>query len=81
MSRYDALDRVPIREAVSQLNVDELKPLVNLIAARAEGRKADLVEAVAKTMENPTRVRALYDGLDAVGKRAVEEAADHLVVF
>ena len=75
MPRYDALDRVAIREAVSQLNVNELKPLVNLIAARAEGRKADLVEALAKTFENPTRVRALYDGLDAVGKRALEEAA------
>ena len=74
MSRYDALDRVAIREAVSQLNVNELKPLVDLIAARAEGRKADLVEALAKTMENPTRVRSLYDGLDAMGKRAVEEA-------
>ena len=54
MSRYNALDRVAVREAVSQLNVNELKPLVNLIAARVQGRKADLVEALAKTMENPT---------------------------
>jgi hypothetical protein len=62
-----------LREAFSELTVDELKPLASLVGATAT-RKGDLVDLLAKALEDREKVRSLYDGRDDVGKKALQEA-------
>ncbi len=64
-----------IRETLALLNVDELKPLLALVVGPVQGRKAELVERLAEILENPKEVRNLYEGLDALARKAVQEAA------
>lgn len=62
-----------LREAFSELTVDELKPLASLVGATAT-RKGELVDLLAKAMGDRQKVRSLYDGRDDVGKKALQEA-------
>jgi hypothetical protein len=74
MLRYDQPEPLTIRESFGQLTVEDLKPLIALVRRPMQGRKADLVAQMAQIMEDPKEVRALYEGLDAVAQKAVQEA-------
>lgn len=64
-----------VREAFQALTVDSLKPLVRLLTAGdLPKRKGELVSFLAEALQQPQRVRAIYDGLDALGQAAVQEA-------
>ena len=73
MPRIDETQPRTLREAFSGLTVNELKPLASLLGATAM-RKGDLVDLLAKTLEDQARVRSLYDSLDDVGKKVLQEA-------
>ena len=67
---------VSTQEAFQALTIDSLKPFARLlVAGELPKRKGELVSLVAGAMREPERVRALYDGLDALGRAAVQEAA------
>jgi hypothetical protein len=78
MVRREMPEPMTLREAFSKLTVDDLKPLVALLQDRkksqVQGRKGDLVEVLARAMESPAEVRALYEGLDDVSHKAIQEA-------
>ena len=61
------------REAFADLGLNELKPLAALMGA-PPGRKGELVEFLARLMEDVEKVRALYAGLADLGQRIVQEA-------
>jgi hypothetical protein len=63
-----------VRETFSHLTVDELKPLLALVRGRVQARKAELVDDLSTIMETPQEVRALYEGLDDLARKAVQEA-------
>ena len=73
MPRYEEPEPLTTREAISQLTVEHLKPLLAVVGASGLGRKADLVERLLGTLEDPKEVRALYEGLDDVLLVAVTE--------
>lgn len=73
MPRYDEPERLTVREAYSLLTVDDLKPLAALVG-QVPTKKGDLVDLLAKTVEDEREVRALYAGLDDTGQKAVQEA-------
>src|SRR5882672_1693170 len=73
MPRYDEPELLTTRETLAQLTVDDLKPLAALVG-RSPTKKGDLVDLLAKAMEDPRAVQALYAGLDDVDQKAVQEA-------
>lgn len=65
-----------VRQAFQSLTLDSLRPMARLVAGgEAPKRKTELVPFLAEAMVQPDRVRALYGGLDALGRAAVQEAA------
>jgi hypothetical protein len=62
------------REAFDKLTVDYLRPLVSLLTNDVPKRKAELVSAAVRFMTDPAEVRALYDQLEPLAQRAVQEA-------
>src|SRR4051812_28301715 len=74
MARQNLPGQLPVREALSQLTVDDLRPLVALVGTARSTRKGDLVDRLAETLENPKELRALYQDLDDVAQKAVQEA-------
>jgi hypothetical protein len=73
--RQEEPEQLTVREAHAQLGVDELKALLPLVRGPAQGRKAELVERLAGVLEKREQVRALYEGLDDLAQKAVQEAA------
>jgi hypothetical protein len=73
MRGRDDFEPLTIRQAFSLLTVEELKPLAAMVG-QVPARKGDLVERLAETLEKPAEVRALYEGLDDWGRKAVQEA-------
>ncbi len=74
MARRQVVEDLSIRGTAENLTVSELKPLVRLIHDDVPSRKGDLVDVLTRAMKNPKEIRALYDGLSELNKRAVEEA-------
>jgi hypothetical protein len=74
MRRSDSRDPQTIRENLLQLNVEYLKPLVGLIGENKQGRKEELVQRLATSLGNPNKVRSIYESLNDLGKKAVQEA-------
>jgi hypothetical protein len=64
-----------VREALSKLRVDDLKPLVALLGKTTAKRKDDLADLLAKALEDRAKIRSLYEGLDDLGRMALQEAA------
>ena len=62
-----------IREALSTLTVDDLKPLAVLVGAAAT-RKGELIDLLAAALGDPKEVRILYEGLDDVEQKSLQEA-------
>jgi hypothetical protein len=76
MSYLDELEPVTIREAFSRLTVDDLKPLAAMVGqGQLPTRKGELVDLLARGLEDGKKVRDMYDGLDEVAQKAVQEAA------
>ncbi len=73
MPRIDETQPRTLREALSELTVDELKPLASLVGTTAM-RKGDLVDLLAKALEDREKVRSLYDSRDDLGKKVLQEA-------
>ena len=65
---------VPTDEAFDDLNVDTLKPLAGLLTKDIPKRKGELLAFLAGALRKPAQVRALYEKLDSLGQRAVQEA-------
>src|ERR1700738_4620656 len=74
MTYRDESEPATIREAFSQLTVDDLKPLAAMVG-QVPTRKGDLVDLLTNAMEDGEKVRTLYAGLDDVGQKALQEAA------
>jgi hypothetical protein len=72
---YEEDQPVPTREAFDKLTIDYLKPMAGLLRDRVPTRKGELVEVVAGAMQRPATVRTLYEELDPLAQRAVQEAA------
>jgi hypothetical protein len=52
-----------------------LRALLALVRGPVQARKAELVDQLAGVLEDPEEVRALYDGLEDLAKKVVQEAA------
>jgi hypothetical protein len=73
--RHEPPEQLTVREALSRLTVEDLRPLAALLGQGGQGRKAEWVDRVATPLEDPEQVRALYGQLDDLGRTAVQEAA------
>jgi len=74
MSHEKTYDQLSIRETLELRKVDDLKAMLALVRGPVQARKAELVDQLAGILENPKEVHSLYDGLDDLGKKAVQEA-------
>ena len=74
MARQEAPEQLTVRETLSRLTVDDLRALLSLARGSVQARKAELIDQLACVIENPKEVRVLYDGLDELAKKAVQEA-------
>jgi hypothetical protein len=71
----EELEKLTVRETFSRLTVDELRASLALVCGPVRARKPELVDQLASIMEKPEKVRALYDDLEDLAKKAVQEAA------
>src|SRR3989442_10345299 len=74
MPRTAFVPRVSTEEAFQSLHVDDLKPLARLLTKEVPSRKGDLAALVTRAMQDPARVRALYEGMNELHQAAVREA-------
>ena len=65
---------VSAKEAFDELTVDHLRPLVLLLTNIVPKRKAELVAFLVRSMSEEKTVRALYEKLDTLAQKAVQEA-------
>jgi hypothetical protein len=72
--RREEPESLTTEEAFLRLTVDELKPIVRLLELEPPKRKGELVEVLTGRLRQPESVRALYEGLDDLGRAAVQEA-------
>ena len=72
--RRDDNSPVSTREAFDKFAIRQLKPLASLLASNVPTRKGELVNLVVRFMADPAKVRALYDKLEPLAQRAVQEA-------
>jgi hypothetical protein len=73
--RDDQFKPLPVKEAFSKLTIAHLRPLVALLSRDVPQRKPELVALLARFLTNPNQVRALYERLDPLAQKAVQEAA------
>jgi hypothetical protein len=75
--RWRNEERQPLstEEAFGKLTIDQLKPLALLVTSDVPKRKPELVGLLTHFMRRPKEVRALYEGLDPLAQKAVQEAA------
>ena len=69
----ELLQQGTIREAFSELTLDDLKPLAALVGVPPT-RKDELVEHLARVMEDAEKVRSLYASLGDVFQKTLQEA-------
>jgi XPB/Ssl2-like helicase family protein len=74
MPRTSVVLRVSTEEAFQSLHVDDLKPLARLLTKEVPSRKGDLAELVSRAMQDPARVRSLYEGMSELSQAAIREA-------
>jgi hypothetical protein len=65
---------VPAEEAFGKLTVEHLKPLAALLTGDVPKRKGELVGLLTRHMTDAGQVRALYERLDPLAQKAVQEA-------
>jgi hypothetical protein len=79
MARYDQEpELLSTEEAFAKLTVEHLKPLVKLLTRDVPTRKPELVKFLTAAMRQPDQVRRLYEGLDPLGQKSVQEAGHDL---
>lgn len=74
MPRITVVPRVSTEEAFQSLRVDDLKPMARLLTSEVPSRKGELADLVTRAMQDPARVRALYEGMSELCQAAVREA-------
>jgi hypothetical protein len=62
-----------LKESLENYTVPPLKKLAGLLATNLPSRKADLVSLIQRELENPERLRQLWDDLDTLQQAAVAE--------
>jgi len=62
-----------LKESLENYTVPPLKKLAGLLATNLPTRKADLVSLIQRELENPDRLRRLWDKLDTLQQAAVAE--------
>jgi hypothetical protein len=72
--RRDEPEPVPAAEAFGKLTIDHLRPLAALLTSDVPKRKPELVTLLARFMTDPDELRALYEQLDPLAQKAVQEA-------
>jgi hypothetical protein len=72
----DLPEPVPADEAFGNLTVDRLQPLARLLTADVPRRKGELVGLLTRSLTDPAQLRTLYEQLDPLAQKAVQEA-DH----
>jgi hypothetical protein len=70
----DELQPLPAAEAFGYMTVDHLRPLAALLTGDVPRRKGELVSLLVHRMTDPAAVRALYEQLDPLAQKAVQEA-------
>ena len=73
MRHHNEVFQRTIREAFTDLTLDDLKPLAALVG-QPPLRKGELVDLLTGVMKDAERVRALYAGLAEVGQKSLQEA-------
>ncbi len=73
--RRDEPEPLSAEEAFGKLTIDYLRPLALLLTSDVPKRKPELVGLLVRFMTDPAEVRALYERLDPLAKKAVQEAA------
>ncbi len=72
--RRDEPQPVSAEEAFGKLTLDHLRPLASLLTSDLPKRKPELVALLTRYMTDPDEVRALYEQLDPLAQKAVQEA-------
>jgi len=75
--RRDEPELLSTEEAFGKLTIDQLRPLALLLAGDVPKRKTELVGLLVRFMTAPAEVRALYEKLDPLAQKAVQEATFH----
>jgi hypothetical protein len=75
--RRDEPEPVPAEQAFGKLTIEQLRPLALLLTSDVPKRKPELVGCLVRFLTDPTEVRALYERLDPVAQKAVQEATFH----
>ena len=75
MRRRNEPEPLTLREMLAQRNVPDLKSLVALVqGGPVQARKPELIDLLARVMEDPVQLRSLYEALDDPSQKAVQEA-------
>jgi hypothetical protein len=75
MSRGNkAIQPITLKDSLESYTVPPLKKLAGLLTTNPPTRKADLVSLIQRELENPERLRQLWDKLDTLQQAAVAEA-------
>jgi hypothetical protein len=75
--RRDEPEPLSTEEAFGKLTIDYLRPLALLLASDVPKRKPELVSLLVRFMTDPVEVRALYEKLDSLAQKSVQEATFH----
>jgi hypothetical protein len=67
-------ESLTLREALALCRVEDIKPLVALVCGKVKARKEEMIDMLAAALQGAGAVRALYDNLDDLGQKAVQEA-------
>ena len=63
-----------LQEALTSFTVNEIKPLARFFVDRLPTRKGDLIKANVEAMATQRTLRALWDELDEISRKAVSAA-------
>jgi hypothetical protein len=75
--RRDEPEPLSTEETFGKLTIDQLRPLALLLTSDVPKRKLELVGLLVRFMTDPAEVRALYEKLDPLAQKAVQEASFH----
>ncbi len=76
MARYDNIVRPStVRQVLEAERVEDLRTLARLVTRSVPTRKGELVDVVVAYLADPAHLREVLDGLDAIARSAVAEAA------
>src|SRR5947209_14611491 len=74
MPRTSVVERFNTEAVFQAMRVEDLKPLARLLSDNVPTRKGELVEIVARPMQDTAKLRELYEGMNELNQAAVREA-------